>query len=448
MDRLPLELLQRVLMHLDLQDLPNVALSCPCLFNAFKGAEEIITGQVLFGQINYDVLPEAILVNKTRNLPKSSVGEQLEFVKVHLDHREPPPTQWNLADALPLAQFHEKVNYLATRAADDALTRQPRLLATGEPPTCAEICRFERALYRFQLYCNILGPLFYSAVLADYHELEDLFFEYFCTWENEQLACIHEHLVREVSIPFNYLVEHDITWGYMAIPYISEHCSDYAQAILSHGIDKIYQLVQPLSTYAEWHALLSCGEESYNEPRFMTGFLGGGLERGASPLIPPWVPLCEMDAEYKEFVINQPFYQDPDPGPVSMWEWIYREFGPGELVADPRMIVHRQWAFPFWDHSRLEAAGLLGDPMIPGPWCISELELAQFDMEDHLASLAETRRARRKIWEAGGFGWYSHQDSSQVKWRVYEHERPTRLAQLQSLGEAKNFVKATAGLLI
>lgn len=194
MDRLPLELLQRVLTHLDLKTLRNAALSCRTFFYAFKGAEEIITGQVLFRQINYDVLPEAILVNKTRHLAESSVSERIEFTKVHLRRGEPPPSKWNLADALPLARFHEKVNYLATQAADDALTRQPRLLATGESPTCAEIYRFERALYRFQLYCNVVGRLYPA------EELDELFFEQFATWENEQLACIHEHLVRAVSI--------------------------------------------------------------------------------------------------------------------------------------------------------------------------------------------------------------------------------------------------------
>lgn len=345
MDRLPLELLQRVLTHLDLKTLRNAALSCRTFFYAFKGAEEIITGQVLFRQINYDVLPEAILVNKTRHLAESSVSERIEFTKVHLRRGEPPPSKWNLADALPLARFHEKVNYLATQAADDALTRQPRLLATGESPTCAEIYRFERALYRFQLYCNVVGRLYPA------EELDELFFEQFATWENEQLACIHEHLVRAVSIPFNYLVEHDVTWGYAMIPYIDGHSSEYAQEILAEGIEKIYKLVQPLSGYAQWHALLSRGDDRNDEPFYLPGFLAMGLEKGANPLIPPWVPLSEMDPEDKELVINRPFNKDPDPGPVSMWEWIYRDFEPGELVANPGMIIHRQWAFPFWDYS-------------------------------------------------------------------------------------------------
>ncbi|KAI1408104.1 hypothetical protein F5Y13DRAFT_114782 [Hypoxylon sp. FL1857] len=443
MDQLPLELLQRILTHLDLQSLRNAALSCRTLLNAFKSAEVLITSEILLRQINYDVLPEAILVHKSWSLGKPSVSKGIAFAE-NLKRREPAPTKWNLADALPLARFHEKVSYLASQAAYEALEKQPRLLAIGESPTptCEELCRFERALYRFQLYCNVVGPTF---PLTD-EELLDMFFEHFATWENEQLACIHEHLVRVVSRPFNYLVDHDVTWGYMRVPYIDGHYSEYAQGILVDGIERIYYLSQA-SDYTQRHALLSRGEERYDEPSGIVGFLSYGLEKGANPLIPPLIPLSDMNADEKELVCGLPFYKDPDPGPASMWEWVYRDSEPGDLVANSGMITARTWAFPFWDLSRLQAAGILGDPDIPGPWSASDPELDQYKTPERLVLLEDSRRERTQIRLSGGTGFYSPQDLSKIKWETSDKIESAQqlLVQPRSLEEAKRFLKSYNG---
>ncbi|TGJ83180.1 hypothetical protein E0Z10_g5582 [Xylaria hypoxylon] len=443
MDQLPLELLQRILTNLDLTALRNAALSCRTFFAAFKSTEVLITSEIFLRQINYDVLPEAILVNKSWSLGPPSVNKGIAFAE-NLKHREPAPAKWSLADALPLAQFHEKVSYLASQAAHEALTKQPRLLAMGEPPTPTyeEMCRFERALYRFQLYCNVVGRLF---PLAE-KELLDIFFEWFATWENEQLACIHEHLVRVVSkqlvAAFNYLVEHDVNWGYMRVPYIEGHWSEYAQGNLAGGIERIYYLSRALD-YTQRHALLSNGEDRWDEPHGVVGFLSYGLEKGANPLVPPLIELSEMDEDDKELVCGKPFYEDPDPGPASMWEWVYRNQEPGDLVANPGMLNQRRWAFPFWDFSRLQAVGLLGNPEIPGPRSPTDPELEEYGTPERLALLKESRRERTKIRESGGTGFYSPQDLSKVKWESNDKidNEKRRLVLPHSLEEAKGFLR-------
>ncbi|KAI0424126.1 hypothetical protein F5Y09DRAFT_336019 [Xylaria sp. FL1042] len=414
MDKLPLELLQSILTHLDLEALRNAALSCRTFFNAFKSSEELITSEIFLRQVNYDVLPEALLVHKSWSLGKPSIPKGIAFAE-NLKRRKAAPTRWNLADALPLAQFHQKVNYLASQAAYEAFEKEPRLRAMGESPkpACVEICRFERALYRFQLFRNVVGPLF----LLREEQLLDMFFEYFATWENEQLACIHEHLVRVVSRPFNYLVDHDVNWGYLRVPYIDEHWSEYAQGILLGGIERIYDMSQAID-YTHRHALLSRGEDICDEPFGIVGFLSYGIEKGTNPGIPPLISLSKMDEYDKRLVCGKPFYKDPDPGPASMWEWVYRNQGPGDLVANPGMMTHRQWAFPFWNLSRLQAAGLLGDPDIPGPRSPRDPELDQYGTPERLALLEESRRERTKIRLQGGTGFYSSQDATRIKWET------------------------------
>ncbi|KAI0451282.1 hypothetical protein F5B21DRAFT_516796 [Xylaria acuta] len=258
MDQLLIELIQCVLLCLDLNSLRNAALSCRFLFDTFRGAEVLITSKTLFQQIDYDVLPEAILVNKSWRSDEPLLRKGLEFAE-------------NVADALPLVQFHE------------------------------------RSL---------------------------MFFNRFAIWENEQLACVYDYLTRLIAKPFNYLL------GY---------------------------------------------------------FLGVGLENGNLRL-PSSTALSEMDEEVKKITIGVPFYDEPDPGLASMWEWIYRGWEARVLMAKPRIRTHRQWAFPFWNLSRLKNAGLLGDPDIPGlTHFYDELELREY-----------SKKHRRKLLK-GGSGRYGYQ---------------------------------------
>ncbi|KAI0448665.1 hypothetical protein F5B21DRAFT_496832 [Xylaria acuta] len=224
---------------------------------------------------------------------------------------------------------------------------------------------------------------------------------------------------------------------------IDIHQSEYAQGILVGGIGIIYHLSQALG-YARRHALLSHGEGRSDEPFGIVGFLSYGLERGANPLIPPLIQLSEMGEDDKELVCSKPFYEDPDPAPASMWEWVYRNSEPGDLVADPGMITQRQWAFPFWDLSRVQTAGLLGDSEIPGPPSPRDPELEVYKSPERLALLEEARKEQTKIRLNGGTSFYSSHDGSKIKWETSDKMGSGQrlLARPRSLEEAKRFLKS------
>ncbi|KAI0100082.1 hypothetical protein GGR51DRAFT_378710 [Nemania sp. FL0031] len=399
MDQIPVELIQKIFIYLDLKSLPNAALACRVFLNAFIGAEEVITTKVLLRQIDYDVLPEAILVYKSWSLGTPSFPKGIEFAK-NLQHRQPAPTQWRLANALPLAYFHGMVSYFASQAASEALEEEPRLSRKSASPTREEICRFERAIYRFQLYCNVVGPL----RRLEETKLQDVFFKHFAAWENEQLACIHEFFVRVVAHPFNYMVQYDITWGYLRVPLIDTGQSEYAQGILCEGITKMYWLSKA-ENYSNCRFVLSRRADRNGVPFRVAGFLSPGLEIGANPSVLTEA-LSEMSQEDKARVSAKPFYVDPDPGPASMWEWVYRDAVPGRLVANPSMICERRWGFPFWDSSRLLTAGLLEDPEIPGPWAPVDPSLVQYRTQECIDRLEQSRKERTDIRVLGGTGCY------------------------------------------
>ncbi|KAK8118069.1 uncharacterized protein PG998_006350 [Apiospora kogelbergensis] len=388
MDSLPLELVQRILTCLDLDSLRHAALSCRTFLNSFKNAEVLITSEILLHHIDPSVLPEAILVNESFRLQNTSIDQRIQFAQNHLSKRIPASSRWRLVDALPLVHFHQFVDYLASSFATEAFDKQPQFSGTAAPSQ-VEICRFQRAFYRFQLYCNVVGR-----DVSDEGALRDLFFDYFAAWENEQLACVNDYLMRLVAKPFNHMVDYDVTWGYMKIPYINAHYSEYGQYLISEGLENIYKLSTG-SGYDDYHDILSNGEERIDEPLATMTFLNCGLERAANKeSIIAIDILAELDEDDRQYVTGSPFYDEPDLGPVSIWEWVHQAALPGHLVANFRVRQHRQWAYVFWDCSRLEDANFPTDPnfLTEGP--VTELELEQYNDPERLARLRATQRAR------------------------------------------------------
>ncbi|KAI3316748.1 hypothetical protein HD806DRAFT_551993 [Xylariaceae sp. AK1471] len=92
----------------------------------------------------------------------------------------------------------------------------------------------------------------------------------------------------------------------------------------------------------------------------------------------PSVWLSGMREEDKEFVCGTQFYEDPEPGLGSMWEWVYRNEEPSNLVANPGMITLRQRAFRYWNCSRLQVTGLLGDMEVLEPRSTGNSELDEY----------------------------------------------------------------------
>lgn len=200
---LSVELVRMILSAVpDVASLQAAALSCPLFYRAFLEAETAITAQVLLNQIDVSVLPEAMAASESSSLrphdtePKN--GEVIvDFVTQNLRQRPTPPRYWSLRKALRLGRLHIYVDGLAKKFAMAALTKHP-LNRSKSIATRQEIYRIERALYRFEIYCNLFreSPKAQSSV---YGEQKQLFFANFAPWENEQLGCIHDFLVQIVS---------------------------------------------------------------------------------------------------------------------------------------------------------------------------------------------------------------------------------------------------------
>lgn len=214
----PVEGLSVELVRLVLSALPDVASlratisSCPVFYSAFLEAEAAITTRVLLKQINASVLPEAIAALESSRLclnddeESCDEGAILAFMDQNIRHRPVVPSSWSLLEALRVTQLHGPVGELAVSFVNEAVDKPPLNRSRSLSVACQEVCRIERALYRFETYCNLfrgslmlLGSPVLLMRLRFYREQQRLFFTNFAPWENEQLGCIHDFLVRAVT---------------------------------------------------------------------------------------------------------------------------------------------------------------------------------------------------------------------------------------------------------
>jgi hypothetical protein len=191
-EQLSIELRQLIMSAItDVQSLKSAALSCPSLYYAFSNAETIITTHMLFNQIGCDVPLEAVAALESSRLRLPTKQGIQDFVVKYLCQRCPSPRSFTLRDALSVGNLHLSLYDFATRFANACLTKEPLRSATLTTPIPDKRDRINRALYRFEIFCN----LFHKPDIVDLEDQRDLFFSNFSPWENEQLACVHDFLV-------------------------------------------------------------------------------------------------------------------------------------------------------------------------------------------------------------------------------------------------------------
>lgn len=134
------------------------------------------------------------------SLPR--VGTESEE-KLSIDFNKPSRSELAsspLSKFLALSRFHDEVQFFATRLAA-SLTVHP---VTGSSPktpialTQTERTRIERALYRFEIYCDLFRGDD-AGLRPALEERRAFMFEKFLPWEIEQLASVIEYLLRQID---------------------------------------------------------------------------------------------------------------------------------------------------------------------------------------------------------------------------------------------------------
>ncbi|KAI1371051.1 hypothetical protein F4677DRAFT_436620 [Hypoxylon crocopeplum] len=410
---LPLELVRMVLSALsDVASLQAAVLSCPLFYHPFLEAETAITTPVLLNQIDANVLPKALATFESSQLRPHDTDPKTweavtDFVTRNLRQRPCAPTSWSLLKALRLERLHFHVDRLTKKFVEVALTNPP-LNPSTSTATCQERCRIERALFRFELYCNLFRESM-GVQPSIYGEQKQLFFANFAPWENEQLGCIHDFLVRAVSPAFNDIAEHDVAWGVFQVEYSNRVDSPFIQEVLSLGLEKLHQIVNA-ETYEERWRLLNSRECPNATVSFLHDGLQGANERNDN------IFLDDMTPEDEVVHIKQPFFADQDSGPADVWRWAHQEESWANWVYQENRRGLRQWGYVMWDRSRLNAVGIFQDPWEDTDGSEESL-LEEQEAARERAYMQNSWEKREEIFMRGGTGWWSWGDESKVRWR-------------------------------
>lgn len=193
-ERLPVELVCMVLSALpDVMSLQAAVLSCPLFYTAFLPSETSITTSVLLNQVDIRVLPDAIAALESSLLQPSDIENHYPILNflIEIMHQRPTlPTSWSLKTALRLGRPHGYVEQVTKRFIEMALADK-----SGPDATPQEEYRIQRALYTFEVYCNLSGPM-KTAESIDREALNRLFFADFTSPEDERLAYMDDFPLR------------------------------------------------------------------------------------------------------------------------------------------------------------------------------------------------------------------------------------------------------------
>ncbi|RFU35659.1 hypothetical protein B7463_g715, partial [Scytalidium lignicola] len=203
-------------------------------------------------------------------------------------------------------------------------------------------------------------------------------------------------------ITFNDIAEHDIEWGHFCVEYGYIIDSEFMQHVLSRGLASLHQIILA-DTYEARHKLLHSGLPPYHEE-----FLYEGLKAANDP--DDRVFLCDYTQDDELAHIKSPFIQDSDTGPSDAWRWAHQNQTCKNFVYSNSQQPLRNSGYVMWDCVRLNK------------WNIFQKPWEAFYVADEAAQRSAEMRVsfdqRSKIYVAGGRGWWSLEDQSQIIWTV------------------------------
>lgn len=408
----------------DVTSAKSLALTASSFYYTFLDAQSLILTQVLQNEITTDLLHGAFAAYKATKIPvwtKQAVQDFLaEYFGKSVTHEA---HRWNLSEALHMSKIHSCVEFFATEFASFALSKNRTIQGSNAAPSFTELIRIRRVLYRFELYCNLFRKPGFDRMLRGERncliqpspfkaqEQRGIFFDMFSPWENEQLGCIHDYLIEEITVPFNDVAEHDVNWGELHIPWVDTFGSDeiwHKQGYLLKGLEFIFQLVTA-TTYDDRHSLLS------NK--------GSGGSFLSDALTPPsalhhdGIPLEEYNDEKERMFVSPQFDDDLDSGPAEAWHWAHATCTKDRFyfLKDHRRF--RQRGYVMWDYTRLLGWNFFDLPIqaLP-PERLPTYSPERFEKETKRKMQADSFTERDRIWVNGGRGWWAPGDESHIRW--------------------------------
>ena len=179
-------------------------LSANSFYRAFLTGQNLILNAVLHNEYSESVLVDAMAAVMSSHVQPRNKKEIEEFLYQYQPELQPVPESWSLSDSLRLSRIHCSVRYFAADYAATLVMNPVTGVRDGYPMTLTltETDRIERALYRFEIACNLFREtdVMAGTMRGDMQEQQHIFLRKFAPWENEQFGCIYDYLWRRLSI--------------------------------------------------------------------------------------------------------------------------------------------------------------------------------------------------------------------------------------------------------
>ncbi|KAK2882611.1 hypothetical protein FQN49_000183 [Arthroderma sp. PD_2] len=427
LDALPVEIQEAIIFQLgSIHTLKAAAASCRSLRNLVLYHQHEIIKRILRSIIPDDVFPEALAVFKSRKLLTTDVDivqRQSDQYFQSLKGIQLP--DFSLSEAAALEDFHRLVLRFSASFASNALSKHPVTGAAEEKPlplSRRESYRIQRALYRFELYWNLFKgmeqawpPRRVNAPAPSVKYQSECFFDRFAPWENEQLACIHDFLLRVIDESYNDVAAHDVEWGALGIPYNEGYeawsINGYRAHYISLGLEWIDRLGRTRK-FKHRRELLTA------KRHMLPISFSRGLKNRVVISSTDYVSLSEYSEERLKRDVRRPAIKHQS-GPAEVWRVTHLDNSSNNFVMANEHIPLRERGYVMWSYGRLSKWGLLEIPWqrpLPNSYSPS------VGVADEVN---RSCRRRTEISRNGGSGWWSENDESKV---VYE-ERVTDFSQ-------------------
>lgn len=425
------ELKYAIFICLDVPSAKALALTSSSFFQTFLDSQQLILTQVLQNEMDTEVLRDYLTALSASQIQVWSKGAILKILDDYfgdsISHRS---HDWRLSEALAISNLNESVDFLATEFASSALFRNPTIRGANNTPTPSEMRRIKLTLHRYELYCNLFRHPTHDRMVRDKlnrnrlirppqfgtHEQRKVFFEKFSPWENEQLGCIYDFLIQEITTPFRDVAKHDVEWGERSVRYIDDATgmgeNIYKHSYVARGLEYVHRLITA-NTYGARYDILEEPDPERNERAKLRNRLSDVL---GLQLEDDRVPLKDYTEEMKTLHISPPFLNDSDHGPTEAWRWAHSKSSKSQFYFRKDHRPLRQRGYVMWDLQRLLDWKLLENPV--------EGVIAQrrpgyperLRREAERDEQRESFKERSRIWMHGGRGWWAPGDESHIQW--------------------------------
>ena len=192
--------------------------------------------------------------------------------------------------------------------------------------------------------------------------------------------------------------------------WIGEYDPGYAhwkEALLSRGLGQIMR-IRNAETYEARYQLVQgrTPRPDIDREFIMASLVDNALGGNGYHEI-----LNDMTLEQANEASKIPLAAEPDRGPMEAWKWAYGPFFANCYFFYENRFL-RQSAYVIWDKDRLALWGLFKGRRQD----FIELENAYAPSREAKEAQWESQEARRKIYQEGGRGWWSPNDSSRIQW--------------------------------